>query len=276
METERDPVVTLEAWARAIRKTILQMTAEAGHGHPGGSLSAVEILTVLYFHILCIDPVNPNWPDRDRFILSKGHGASAWYATLGLRGFFPAEMFHGFRRLGGALQGHPDRCKVPGVDMSSGSLGQGLSVALGMALAARFQQRSYRVYCLLGDGEIQEGQVWEAAMAAGNYGVDNLIAILDYNRVQLDGFVHDIMPIEPLADKWHAFGWEVIDCSDGHSIPHLLRAFEKAFEVNGRPSIIVAHTVKGKGVSFMENEAAWHGVADASRLTEAIVEVSRP
>ena len=273
--TTPDPrtIAALEEQARAVRRAVIEMIAAAGSGHPGGGLSAVEIVTVLYFHVLRVDPARPDWEERDRFVLSKGHGAAALYAALGLRGFFSTEWFRRFRQTGAMLQGHPDMRKVPGVDMSTGSLGQGLSAALGMALAARMLGRSYRAYALLGDGESQEGQIWEAAMAAHHFRVDNLTAILDYNRVQLDGPVSEIMEVEPVADKWCAFGWEVIDCPDGHSIPQLLQAFERARAVAGRPAIIIAHTVKGKGVSFMEHQAAWHGVSDPARLSEAVKEV---
>jgi len=273
MGEDADRIALLEAQAKAVRRAVVEMIAAAGSGHPGGGLSAVEIVTVLYFHVLRVDPTRPRWEERDRFVLSKGHGSAALYAALGLRGFFSPEEFRRFRQTGGLLQGHPDMRKVPGVDMSSGSLGQGLSAALGMALAARYLGRSYRTYVLLGDGECQEGQIWEAAMAAAHWKVDNLTAILDYNRVQLDGPVGDIMELEPLAAKWQAFGWEVIDCPDGHSIGGLLHALEVARTVQGRPAIIIARTVKGKGVSFMEHQAAWHGVSDPSRLPEAVRDV---
>ena len=275
MDHDQGVVAALEQEAKGVRRAVVEMIAAAGSGHPGGGLSAVEIMTVLYFHILRVDPARPNWEDRDRFVLSKGHGTAALYAALGRRGFFPQEAFRRFRQTGGILQGHPDMRKVPGVDISSGSLGQGLSAALGMALAARYLNKSYHVYALLGDGENQEGQIWEAAMAAAYWKVDNLTAILDYNRVQLDGPVGEIMEVEPIADKWCAFGWVTIDCPDGHSIPQLLEAFSKARDVKGRPAIIIAHTVKGKGVSFMEHQAAWHGVSDPSRLPEAVKEVCR-
>ena len=273
MVYDRELLSKMECQAAAIRRAVVEMIAGAGHGHPGGGLSAVEIMTALYFHVLRVDPSRPHWEERDRFVLSKGHGAAAWYAALAARGYFSSDEFKGFRRTGGMLQGHPDMRKVPGVDMTSGSLGQGLSAALGMALAARYLGRSYRVYVLLGDGEIQEGQIWEAAMAASHWRVDNLTAILDYNRVQLDGTLSEIMEVEPVAAKWDAFGWHVIDCADGHSIPQLLEAFDRARTVVGRPAIIIAHTVKGKGVSFMEGQAAWHGVSDPSRLPEALREV---
>lgn len=268
-------VAMLEEQARINRCTVIDMIAAAGHGHPGGGLSAVEIITVLYFHVLRVDPTRPGWEDRDRFVLSKGHGAAAWYAALAERGFFPKEELLRFRRTGGILQGHPDMRKTSGVDMTTGSLGQGLSAALGMALAARCQGKDYRVYSLLGDGEIQEGQIWEAAMAASHYQVDNLTAILDYNRVQLDGNVSEIMEIEPVIDKWRAFGWETIMCTDGHDVRQVLEAFDAARAIRRRPAIIIAHTIKGKGVSFMEHQAIWHGVSDPTRLPAAVEEVHR-
>ena len=275
MSSDERLVAWLEEQARAIRRSVVEMICNAGSGHPGGGLSAVEIMTVLYFHVLRIDPARPQWEERDRFVLSKGHGSAVWYATLGARGYFSPEAFKRFRQTGGMPQGHPDMRKVPGVDMSSGSLGQGISAALGMALAARYLNRNYRVYVLLGDGETQEGQVWEAAMAAAHYRAGNLTAILDYNRVQLDGPVGEVMEIEPVADKWRAFGWAVIPCADGHSIPCLLAAFAQARAVQGQPAIIIARTVKGKGVSFMEHQSSWHGVSDPSRMPDAVKEVCK-
>lgn len=275
MSYSEELIASLDAQAKLNRRAVMEMIAAAKTGHPGGGLSAVEILTVLYFHCMRVDPERPQWEDRDRFVLSKGHGAAALYAALGARGFFPKEAFHRFRQTGGILQGHPDMRKIPGVDMTTGSLGQGLSAAVGMALAARFQARDFRVYALLGDGEIQEGQIWEAAMAAAHFRVENLTAILDYNRVQLDGNVADIMGVEPVAKKWCAFGWEVVDCPDGHSVRQVLEAIEVARQVRGRPAIVIASTVKGKGVSFMEHQSSWHGVSDAARLPEAVEEVSR-
>ena len=266
--------IRLERLAKEARIAILEMLCAARSGHPGGCLSAVEILTVLYFRILNIDPARPDWPDRDRFVLSKGHGAGALYATLAARGYFPRTEFARFRQMGGLLQGHPNMRLVPGLDMSTGSLGQGLSVGIGMALAARYQGRRYRVYVLLGDGELQEGQVWEAAMAAGNLRLGNLIAILDCNGVQLDGPVREIMDVEPLLEKWRAFKWEVLECN-GHDVGELTACIKEAQRDGGRPVIVVAHTVKGKGVSFMENDSNWHGVSDPDRLSEALEEVLR-
>ena len=260
--------------AGRIRRDVIQMTLNAGSGHPGGCLSAVEILTVLFHKVLRIDPQNPGWEDRDRFVLSKGHAAAALYGSLIERGFFPREEMGLFRKVGGRLQGHPNMLKVPGVDMSSGSLGQGLSVAVGMALGARLQKKEFRVYALIGCAESQEGQIWEAAMAAAQLKLDNLIVFQDNNGVQLDGNTRDIIDVEPLVDKWKAFRWKVFTCN-GHDVKGLVSRIEAARKVRGRPSIIVAKTVKGKGVSFMENTSAWHGVKDEALLQDALREVTR-
>jgi len=254
--------------AAAIRRHIVRMIAAAASGHPGGSLSAADILTALYFRVLRVDPENPDWPGRDRFVLSKGHAAPALYAALAERGFFPVDELMGLRGLGSHLQGHPDRKGTPGVDASTGSLGQGLSIAVGLALAGRLDKATWRVYALLGDGEIQEGQIWEAAMAAAHYGLDNLTAVLDQNGLQIDGPVEKIMAIEPLVDKWRAFGWHVISI-DGHDMGAILRACAEAEATRGRPSIIIAATVKGRGVSFMENRPEWHGKAPSAEQAEA-------
>jgi transketolase len=249
------------------------MIGRAGSGHPGGSLSAADILTALYFHVLRLDPENPGWPERDRFVLSKGHAAPALYAALAERGFFPVSELDRLRRLGSPLQGHPDMKSLPGVEASTGSLGQGLSFAVGLALAARLDKASWRVYVMLGDGEIQEGQVWEAAMAASHHGLDNLTAYLDYNGLQIDGPVEEVMSISPVADKWRAFGWNVIEV-DGHDISAILRATRDARETKGRPTIIVARTVKGRGVSFMEGKHGWHGKApNEEQLKQALEEL---
>ncbi len=257
----------LRARANEIRKDIVRMLGGCGSGHPGGSLSAADIVAALYFKVLRIDPRDPRKPDRDRFILSKGHAAPVLYAALAQRGFFPREELGTLRRLGSRLQGHPDMKKLPGVEMSTGSLGQGLSAANGMALAGKLDRLDYRVYVLLGDGEIQEGQVWEAAMAAAHYKLDNLTAFLDHNGMQIDGPIREIMSPEPVADKWRAFGWDV-QVIDGHDMAGILKALEKARAVIGRPQMIVAETVKGKGVSFMENQVGWHGVAPKPDETE--------
>ncbi|KUO50361.1 MAG: transketolase [Desulfitibacter sp. BRH_c19] len=250
----------LEQKANIIRQHIINMIGEAGSGHPGGSLSATDILAVLYFKTLRIDPDNLKNPSRDRFILSKGHAAPLLYATLAEKGFFPTEKLMTLRKINSDLQGHPDMKSVPGVEMSTGSLGQGFSVATGLALGANLDKADYRVYALLGDGEIQEGIVWEAAMLAAHYKLDNLTAILDHNGLQIDGKVEDVMSPEPVSDKWRAFGWNVIDI-DGHNLEEIDRAFDEAASHKGQPTMIVAKTVKGKGVSYMEDCADWHGKA---------------
>lgn len=251
----------LEDKAKLFRREILEMTFKAGSGHPGGSMSAIDIITALYYYKMRIDPKNPKWEDRDRFVLSKGHVCPALYAVLAELGFFPKEALWTLRQLGSILQGHPDMRKTPGVEMSTGSLGQGLSVACGMALAARLDKKDYKVYCMLGDGEAQEGNIWEGAMFAAHEKLDNLIAILDRNRLQIDGFTEDVMSLEPLADKWKAFGWEVLELKDGNNMRQVLTALDKATEIKGKPTIIIADTVKGKGVSFMENQVGYHGRA---------------
>lgn len=257
---DKDLLKKLEEKAKLIREDIVRMIGAAGSGHPGGSLSGADIVTALYFHVMRLDPARPHWPDRDRFVLSKGHAAPLLYAALAERGFFPKEELWTLRKLGSRLQGHPDCRKVPGVEMSTGSLGQGLAVANGMALAGKLDGRDYRVYVLLGDGEIQEGMVWEAAMAAAHYKLDNLIAFIDYNGFQIDGAITEVMNPEPIADKWKAFGWHVLSI-DGHDMGQILEAVAEGQKVAGKPVMIVAKTVKGKGVSFMENQVGWHGVA---------------
>jgi len=249
----------LEEKAKQIRRLIIQMLAKAGSGHPGGSLSAADLITALYFAVLRHNPKDPIWPDRDRFHMSKGHCCPLWYAVLAEAGYFPKKELLNLRKLGSMLQGHPDR-RVPGVEVASGSLGQGLSVALGMSLAARIDKKDYRVYVLLGDGETQEGNIWEAAMACSHYRADNLCAVLDYNGFQIDGRTKDIMNLEPVAAKWQAFGWHTIEIN-GHNMKEILAAYDEARTVKGKPSIIIAHTIKGKGVSFMENVVDFHGRA---------------
>lgn len=257
----------LQLICRRVRRHIIEMTGAAGSGHPGGSLSAVEILVTLFFSVMRHDPRNPRWEDRDRFILSKGHGCPALYAVLAEAGYTPVDQLKTLRKLGSIYQGHPDRRFIPALEASTGSLGQGLSIGLGMALAARLDGKSYRTYVVLGDGESQEGQIWEAAMFAAFHKVDNLVAIVDYNKIQLDGFVKDVMELEPFAAKWQGFGWHVIEL-DGHDIPALQRAFAEAETIKGRPTVVIAHTVKGKGVSFMENVPKWHGVAPTPEEVE--------
>ncbi|MBI2848448.1 MAG: transketolase [Chloroflexi bacterium] len=267
VEVKALSVSQIEAMAKKIRRHIINMVGKAGSGHPGGSLSAVEIITTLYFRALRHDPHNPKWPYRDRFILSKGHAAPALYAVLAESGYLPVEELSTLRQLDSRLQGHTDRRLTPGVEVSSGALGQGLSFGIGAALAGRLNSQDYRTYVLLGDGECDEGQVWEAAMAAAHFRVDNLTAIVDRNEIQLDGWTRDVMSLEPLPRKWGAFGWHVIE-ADGHDITQLLGAFEEAKNARGKPSVIIARTVKGKGVSFMENNPDFHGKAPSKTEVE--------
>jgi len=255
---EKDKLKQLKITATKIRKHIIEEVYHAASGHPGGSLSCTDILTILYFHEMRVDPENPNWPDRDRFVLSKGHCAPALYATLAERGFSPVEELIKFRSIESYLQGHPSMKDVPGVDMSTGSLGQGISASVGMALAGKLDNKDYRVYALLGDGELQEGQVWEALMSAAHYKLDNLTAFLDHNGLQIDGKITEVMSPEPVVDKFKAFGWNVI-IIDGHDYDQIINAIETAKKTKGMPTMIVAETTKGKGVSFMENQAGWHG-----------------
>ena len=243
------------------------MTAAAGSGHPGGSLSAADIIAALYFRVMRHDPHNPQWEDRDRFVLSKGHAAPALYAALAESGYLPRQMLHGLRKRESPLQGHPHMSSLPGVEASTGSLGQGLSIANGMALAATLDGRDYRVYCLLGDGELDEGQIWEAAMAAAHYRLDGVTAIVDRNRQQIDGSTEDVMGLEPLADKWRAFGWQVLE-ANGHDMEAILEALAAAASVEGRPTVIIAHTIKGKGASLMEGNLYFHGNAPTYEETQ--------
>lgn len=254
--------------ARQIKLDIIDMIGRCSSGHPGGSLSIADIVAVLYFSKMKYRPDQPDWEDRDRLVLSKGHSAPAVYSALSLAGFFSRDHLKTLRQIGTCLQGHPDKTSLPGIDMSTGSLGQGLSVAVGMALAAKMDRKSYRVYCIIGDGESQEGQIWEAAMSAGHRKIDNLTAILDHNKLQIDGKVEDIKGITPIADKWRAFRWNVIDNVAGHDIPAILKALEDAEKVKDRPTIIIADTVKGKGVSFMEHNVDFHGKAPNKEETE--------
>ena len=243
-----------------LRTMILRMIAAAGSGHPGGSLSMVELLTGLYWYTLRHDPKRPAWPDRDLFLLSKGHGCPALYAVLALRGYFPKEELMTLRKYPTRLQGHPEKDSPPGVEMAAGSLGQGLSMANGIALGDRLDQRSRRIFCLMGDGELQEGQVWEAAMTSHHHHLEQVCAIIDANQLQQNGPVKQIQDIEPLADKWRSFGWHAIEI-DGHDLAQVLDAYDQADTVRGKPQVIIGRTVKGKGVSFMELNPAWHGVA---------------
>ncbi len=268
-----ESVAELEAMAKKLRRHIIEMIGKAGSGHPGGSLSAADIVTCLYFNVLRHDPSNSKWPDRDRFILSKGHAAPVLYSALAECGYIPLEALSTLRKINSILQGHADSHHTNGVELTAGSLGQGLSFSIGVALAGRLNSKTYRVYTLLGDGECDEGQVWEAAMSAAHFKVDNLTAIVDNNGLQIDGWNKDIMNLEPFNDKWKAFGWHVIDI-DGHDIPRILEAFGEARSVKGRPSVIIAHTVKGKGVSFMENQVGFHGKApDAEQVKIALEEL---
>jgi transketolase len=266
-------VPALEARAREFRKTILRMITQAGSGHPGGSLSAIDILTALYFHHLRVDPTRPQWPDRDRFVLSKGHACPAWYVVLAARGFFDPAHLWTLRRIGSPLQGHPDMTRTPGVDISTGSLGVGFSAAIGMALAGKRDGRPYRVYALLGDGECQEGAIWEGAMLAAHQGLDNLTAIVDRNGLQQTGPTEERVRLDPLADKWRAFGWDVQEI-DGHDMAAVVGALARAGSATGRPAAIVARTVKGKGVSFVEGKVGFHGKAlTEDELTRALAEL---
>jgi transketolase len=259
---------------KRLRRDIVSMIGKAGSGHPGGSLSAVEIVATLFWKILRHKPADPAWNDRDRFILSKGHAAPVLYAALAECGYFPLSELATLRQLDSRLQGHADRTATPGVEMSSGSLGQGLSFATGTALAGRLDKQPWRVYALLSDGECDEGQTWEAVMAAAMFKVDNLTAIVDNNGIQLSGFNRDIMNIDPLNKKWDAFGWYVIEI-DGHDLKQVLEALNTAREIKGKPTVIIAHTVKGKGVSFMENNVDFHGKApNAEQLEKALKELA--
>lgn len=264
----------LKQKARLLRRDIITMIGKAGSGHPGGSLSGVEIVTALYFHVMKVNSQNPSWPQRDRFVLSKGHAAPLLYAALAEKGFFPREELWNLRKLGSMLQGHPDLKATPGVEVSTGSLGQGLAVSNGMAMAGKLDNSDWYVYTLMGDGEIQEGMVWEAAMASVHYGLDNLVAFVDHNGFQIDGAVDEIISLEPLADKWKSFGW-FVQTINGHEFPEILEALEIARQVKGKPAIIIAETVKGKGVSFMENRVEWHGVAPSEEeMEKALAELT--
>lgn len=258
----------LERMAVTIRCDIINMIHEANAGHPGGSLSAADIVTALYFRVMNVDPENPDWPDRDRFILSKGHACPVWYAALAERGYFDKAHLKTLRKLDSILQGHPDMLKTPGVDMTVGSLGQGFSAGIGMALSGKLRKKDYHVWVIVGDGESQEGAIWEAAMSGAKWQLDNITVVVDKNGLQNDTFVDEIMPVDPLPDKWRAFGWNVIEI-DGNDMAQVVEALEKAKVVKGIPTVIIAHTVKGKGVSFMENKPKWHGAAPCDE--EAII-----
>jgi len=252
------------------------MVTAAGSGHPGGSLSSAEILAAVFFYKLRHDPKNPGWPDRDRFVLSKGHAAPILYAALAESGYFPAGDLDSLRKLASHLQGHPDQTMTPGVEVSAGSLGQGFSFAQGVALAGKLAGASYRVYALIGDGEMNEGQIWEAALFAAHHKLDNLTGIVDVNGIQNDSYVKDILTTEPVVDKWRAFGWHVVDVQDGHDVGAIADALDEATETKGAPTMVVCRTVKGKGVSFMENNPEWHGKAPTKdQLAQALGELEQ-
>lgn len=265
----------LKEKAIVIRQTIITMISAAQAGHPGGSLSAADIVTALYFRVMRIDPQNPKWEDRDRFILSKGHACPVWYSALAERGYYDRSHIYTLRKLNSLLQGHADMIKTPGVDFTVGSLGQGICAGVGMALAGKLHKKDYHVWVIIGDGETQEGSVWEAAMAGAKWKLDNLTVILDQNGIQNDSFCVDVMPVESLAEKWRAFCWNVVEI-DGHDMAQVVSALENARQVKGVATIIIAKTVKGRGVSFMENEPAWHGKApDEAQTKQALEEISR-
>jgi len=265
----------LNRQAQELRLRALEMIYRRGQGHPGGALSAAEIIAVLYFHHLRIDASNPEWPGRDRFILSKGHACAILYPALVHLGYFPQEELETWGHLGGRLQAHPDRLKTPGIDMTTGLLGHGISVGIGLALAGRLKGLYYRTYVLLGDGECQSGVIWEGAMAAAKYRLSNLTAIVDYNRIQLDGPVEEIMSLEPFVEKWKSFRWAVREI-DGHNMRQILNTLDEIEEIHGQPSVIIAQTTKGKGVSFMENKAEWHGKApNEEQYLQAVAELRK-
>ncbi|MDD4995039.1 MAG: transketolase [Patescibacteria group bacterium] len=265
----------LERTANLIRQDIIKMLYEAGSGHPAGALGMADIFTALYFNIAKIDPRRPNWPDRDRIILSNGHICPVLYATMARRGFFSAKELLTLRKFGSRLQGHPHRASLPGLENTSGPLGQGLSQACGAALAGRLNQKKYQVYCLMSDGEHDEGQTWEAVMFAGKYHLSNITAILDRNNIQIDGYTEDIMPLEPLREKYEAFNWHVIEI-DGHRMEEIIAAANKAKTIAEKPVMIIAHTVPGKGVSFMEYDYRWHGKApDKDKTRQALKELTK-
>ncbi len=266
-------VTMLQAKAAEIRKHVVRMIGKASSGHPGGSLSCADLVAALYFDVMKIDPSNPHWEDRDRFVMSKGHACPTLYAALAMKGYFPVEKLDTLREMGSILQGHPYSGKTPGVDVSTGSLGQGLSVANGIALGARLSGKDFYTYCLLGDGEIEEGQVWEACMTAAHYKLDNVIAFVDYNHLQIDGTIEDVIGNVNLQGKFAAFGWNVLTV-DGHDIAAIIEAIEKAKATKGVPTMIILNTIKGKGVSFMENQVGWHGKApSAEQVAQALKEL---
>lgn len=266
-------IAKLKEICQDVRADIVKMTSAAGSGHPGGSLSAVELMTALYFNVMNHRPQQVDWPDRDRFFLSKGHACPVVYSVMARSGYFPVEELMTLRKCGTRLQGHPSCKALPGIEVSSGSLGQGLSIANGVALAAKLGNKGWRSYILLGDGELQEGQVWEAIMTAAHYKLDNVCALVDYNGLQIDGDVEAVMGLAPLTAKWQAFNWHTIEI-DGHDLEAVLAAYDEAKNTKGKPSVIIAKTVKGKGVSFMENVAGWHGkTANSDELKKALDDI---
>lgn len=270
-----EKIKELSIAAAKIRRHAIDAVYSAGSGHPGGSLSIAEILSVLYFDVMKIDVKNPKWEDRDRFVLSKGHCAPALYGALAEKGFFPADHIKSFRNIESYLQGHPDMKSVPGVDMSTGSLGQGISAACGMAAAGKIFKKDYRVYAVVGDGEIEEGQVWEAAMFASHYKLDNLTVFIDFNGLQIDGYVAEVMSPLPIDEKFKAFGWNVLQIN-GHNVEEIENAVYRAKHMKGRPTAVIAATIKGRGVSFMEDEGAWHGTApNREQYEKAVAELEQ-
>ncbi len=266
----RRQINELKAIARELRVDIIDMLLEAGSGHPGGSLSAIDMLTCLYFDLMRHNPKDPHWPQRDRLILSKGHAVPAVYVCLAKAGYFPKEELMTLRKIDSRIQGHPDRVKLPGIEASTGSLGQGLSIAVGLAMASKLDGDAFRVYCMLGDGETQAGQIWEGLMSAPKFKLDTLVTILDYNKGQIDGPTNEIMSLEPIKDKVKAFNWHLIEI-DGHNYEQILRALDEAQNVKGKPTFILAQTIKGKGVSFMEGQIGWHGKAPNREQAEQAV-----
>ena len=275
IQAERKEIINnLNKIAHELRIDVINMIFKANSGHPGGSLSAADIVTTLYFNFLNVDPKNPNWQDRDRFIMSKGHACPIWYAALAKKGFFDRSHLDTLRKINSILQGHPDMRKTPGIDMTTGSLGNGLGAGVGMALAAKLKNKSYYTYVLVGCAEHNEGVLWESAMSAAKFKLDNLIAIVDYNKLQLDGYNDEVMPIEPIEDKWKSFGWNVLRIN-GHDIGQIIESIEKAKNIKGTPTVIIADTIKGKGVSFMEDKCLWHGkVPSREEYKQAIKELS--
>ena len=265
----------LEQMARQLRIDVIELIHCRGQGHPGGSLSPAEIMSALFFHQLRIDPNRPEWENRDRFILSKGHACSILYGALARREFFPIEEFENWGCIGSCLQGHPDRLKTPGVEMTTGCLGHGINIGVGLCLAGQLKGLDYHTYVLIGDGECQAGVLWEGAMLAAKYKLSKLTAIMDYNKVQLDGTIEEILPLEPIKQKWESFNWAVLEI-DGHNVAEVLEALDEAGKFNDRPTVIIAHTIKGKGVSYMEGKAAWHGRAiNDDEYKQAIEELSK-